>query len=148
MIPTVPARQRRNVLSIIGGIGGSITMLSYNYWMREERISAPADLRLRSRRRRDRLRVHRHLRHVGHGDREPGVYVAGVAITDAQAVTKMAEVLGTLLGPFGAMLLRMGFWAAVFASLLGVWQSIPYLFADFYGVLKGRRWTRGGRSRK
>ena len=27
------------VLSLIGGIGGSITMLSYNYWMREEKIS-------------------------------------------------------------------------------------------------------------
>ena len=31
----------------------------------------------------------------------------------------------------------VGFWAAVFASLLGVWQSVPYLYADFYGVLKG-----------
>jgi Mn2+/Fe2+ NRAMP family transporter len=24
----------------------------------------------------------------------------------------------------------------VFASLLGVWQSVPYLYADFYGILK------------
>jgi hypothetical protein len=49
----------------------------------------------------------------------------------------MAEVLGTLLGPFGVYAYSLGFWAAVFASLLGVWQSVPYLYADFYGVVKG-----------
>ena len=27
-------------------------------------------------------------------------------------------------------------WAAVFASLLGVWQSVPYLYADYYGIIK------------
>lgn len=63
-------------------------------------------------------------------------YRAGVTITDAQAVPKMAEMLGTLLGPFGVYAYSLGFWAAVFASLLGVWQSVPYLYADFYGVLK------------
>jgi Mn2+/Fe2+ NRAMP family transporter len=64
-------------------------------------------------------------------------FVAGVSITDAQAVPKMAEVLGDLLGPFGVYAYALGFWAAVFASLLGVWQSVPYLYADFYGISKG-----------
>ena len=36
-----PAGGGTYVLSIIGGIGGSITMLSYNYWMREEKIAGP-----------------------------------------------------------------------------------------------------------
>jgi Mn2+/Fe2+ NRAMP family transporter len=61
---------------------------------------------------------------------------AGVTITDAQAVPKMAQMLGTMLGTFGVYAYSVGFWAAVFASLLGVWQSVPYLYADFYGVLK------------
>ena len=26
---------------------------------------------------------------------------------------------------------RAGFWGAVFSSLLGVWQAVPYVFADF-----------------
>ena len=63
-------------------------------------------------------------------------YRVGVTLTDAQAVPKMAEMLGTLLGPFGIYAYSIGFWAAVFASLLGVWQSVPYLYADFYGVIK------------
>ena len=36
VIPTIPAGSGTYVLSLIGGVGGSITMLSYNYWMREE----------------------------------------------------------------------------------------------------------------
>jgi hypothetical protein len=49
----------------------------------------------------------------------------------------MAEVIGSLLGTFGVYSYSLGFWAAVFASLLGVWQSVPYLYADFYGIVKG-----------
>ncbi len=30
-----------------------------------------------------------------------------------------------------------GFWGAVFSSLLGVWQSVPYLFADFVSLTRG-----------
>jgi Mn2+/Fe2+ NRAMP family transporter len=136
VIPRIPPESNTYVLSIIGGIGGSITMLSYNYWMREERISGAE-----------------HLGYV-RGDvavaylftaifgmsimviANQAFYLAGVTITDAQAVPKMAEVLGTLLGPFGVYAYSLGFWAAVFASLLGVWQSVPYLYADFYGVMK------------
>jgi Mn2+/Fe2+ NRAMP family transporter len=135
-IPTIPAGSGAQVLSIIGGIGGSITILSYNYWMREERITG-----------------HRYLQYV-RGDigvaylftamfgigimliANQAFYVAGVRITDAQAVSKMAGMLGQILGPFGLYAYSAGFYAAVFASLLGVWQSVPYLYADFYGVVK------------
>jgi Mn2+/Fe2+ NRAMP family transporter len=48
----------------------------------------------------------------------------------------MAEMLGSILGAFGRYAYSVGFWAAVFASLLGVWQSVPYLYADFYSILK------------
>ena len=64
-------------------------------------------------------------------------HVPGVAITNAQAVTRMAETLAGTIGPAGFYAYAIGFWAAVFASLLGVWQSLPYLFADYYGLLRG-----------
>ena len=35
------------------------------------------------------------------------------------------------LGPSGKWIFLVGFWAAVFSALLGVWQSLPYLFTDF-----------------
>jgi len=135
-VPSVPEGGGLYVLSVIGGIGGSITILSYNYWMREERIEGEQQL--------------------GYVRGDVGIaylftamfgmsivliatqafFLPGVAITDAQAVPLMAEMLGSILGPFGAWAYSIGFWAAVFASLLGVWQSVPYLYADFWGIVK------------
>ncbi len=35
-VPHIPSGAGLYVLSIMGGIGGTVTILSYNYWMREE----------------------------------------------------------------------------------------------------------------
>ena len=43
----------------------------------------------------------------------------------------LAGQLEAGLGTFGKWLFLAGFWGAVFSSLLGVWQSVPYMFADF-----------------
>jgi len=136
LLPIIPAGSGTYVLSLIGGVGGSITMLSYNYWMREENMRGAGFL--------------------GYVRGDIGVayiftalfgisimliasdafFVPGVALRDAEAVPKMAAALGALLGDFGRFAFSAGFWAAVFASLLGVWQSVPYLYADFYGIVK------------
>jgi len=43
----------------------------------------------------------------------------------------MANQLETVVGPFGKWCFLAGFWGAVFSSMLGVWQGVPYLFEDF-----------------
>lgn len=136
VVPTVPTGAGAYVLSLIGGIGGSITMLSYCYWMREEQIRGA-----------DRVSYVRSDVAIAYAftavfglsimliaDR--AFFAAGAPITDAQAVPKMAETLGAMLGAFGVYSYGLGFWAAVFASLLGVWQSVPYLYADYYAVVR------------
>jgi Mn2+/Fe2+ NRAMP family transporter len=136
VVPAIPSGGGTYVLSIVGGIGGSITMLSYNYWMREERISGAESLGYV---RGDIAVAYLFTAVFGMSVMliaNQAFYLSGLTISDAQAVPKMADVLGTLLGPFGVYAYSLGFWAAVFASLLGVWQSVPYLYADFYGVLK------------
>ena len=137
LVPTIPAGSGTYVLSLIGGIGGSITMLSYNYWMREEGMRGAGYLSF--------VRGDVGVAYVFTAlfgisimlIANTAFFVPGTPITDAQAVPRMASTLGTILGPFGVYAYSVGFWAAVFASLLGVWQSVPYLFADAYGVLKG-----------
>jgi len=136
LVPTIPAASGAYVLSIIGGIGGSITMLSYNYWMREEKIS---DARFLGYVRGDIAIAYLFTALFGISIMliaNQAFYLSHVRISDAQAVPKMAEMLGAILGPFGAYAYSVGFWAAVFASLLGVWQSVPYIYADFYSILK------------
>jgi Mn2+/Fe2+ NRAMP family transporter len=138
LVPTIPTGSGTYVLSLIGGIGGSVTMLSYNYWMREERIEGEGYLRYV---RGDVAVAYLFTAIFGLSIMliaNRAFHVAGISITDAQAVPKMAEMLGTILGPFGIWAYSVGFWAAVSASLLGVWQGVPYLYADIYGIWKGQ----------
>ena len=50
---------------------------------------------------------------------------------------KMADQLAVAAGPFGKWAFLIGFWAAVFSALLGVWQSLPYLFTDLLWLRAG-----------
>ena len=137
VLPTIPGGSGTYVLSLIGGIGGSVTMLSYNYWMREEGMRGSGYL---SYVRGDVAVAYVFTALFGISIMliaNTAFFVPGVALKDAEAVPRMAAFLGTILGPFGIWAYGLGFWAAVFASLLGVWQSVPYLYADIYGVMKG-----------
>ena len=44
-VPTIPPDGGSSVLSVLGGVGGSIAMLAYNYWLREERMAGAKWLR-------------------------------------------------------------------------------------------------------
>jgi len=135
-VPAIPPGGGSSFLSVLGGIGGSIAMLAYNYWLREEQMVGPTWLRF--------VRADITIAYVFTAVfgmsimivANQAFHVAGVQITNAQAVTKMAETLGAIIGPVGFYTYAIGFWAAVFASLLGIWQSIPYLFADYYGLMR------------
>ena len=136
IIPTIPAGSGAYVLSLIGGVGGSVTILSYNYWMREEGMRGQGFL---SYVRGDVAVAYVFTALFGISIMliaNDAFFVPGTALRDAEAVPRMADALGTALGPIGRFVFSAGFWAAVMASLLGVWQSIPYLYADFYGILK------------
>ena len=136
LVPGIPAGGGASVLSVLGGIGGSIAMLAYNYWLREEKMVGPTWLRFV---RADIAIAYAFTAVFGMSIMvvaNQAFHVAGVQITNAQAVTKMAETLGAIIGPVGFYAYAIGFWAAVFASLLGIWQSIPYLFADYYGLMR------------
>jgi Mn2+/Fe2+ NRAMP family transporter len=136
LIPTIPTGSGTYVLSLIGGVGGSITMLSYNYWMREENMRGAGFLGYV---RGDIAVAYIFTALFGISIMliaSDALHEPGAALRNNEAVTRMAAALGELLGTFGRVAFSAGFWAAVFASLLGVWQSVPYLYADFYGILK------------
>ena len=135
LIPTIPAHSGTNVLSLIGGVGGSITMLSYNYWMREENMRGGGWVQFV----RGDIFVAYLFTFMFGGSimliANDAFFTAHVTLTNSEAVPRMAAALGNVLGTFGRLAFSVGFWAAVFASLLGVWQSVPYLYADFYGIV-------------
>lgn len=123
------------ILGIIGGVGGSVTLLSYGYWMREKGWEGAQCLRL--------ARTDLGVAYGLTGIFGIAVIVLSAATLTATgaaggnaAVVRMGKVVGDLLGPFGSWAFRIGFWAAVSTSILGVWQGVPYLFCDFVGLMK------------
>ncbi|MEZ5542652.1 MAG: Nramp family divalent metal transporter [Pseudomonadota bacterium] len=127
-LPAIPPGSVLFIVGLIGGIGGSVTVLCYGYWMQERGWTTPA--------------------HLGHVRRDLAmaytltglfglaimVIAAGVQpdeVTGARMALVVAARLETVIGPFGKWCFLVGFWSAVFSSMLGVWQGVPYLFADY-----------------
>lgn len=136
VVPSIPLGSGTYVLSLLGGIGGSVTLIAYNYWLREERMDGVRYVKFV---RWDLGIAYAFTALVGIGIMmvaNQAFHIPGIEITNAIAVTGMAETLGQTVGPVGFYIYSIGFWSAVFASLLGVWQSVPYMFADSYAILR------------
>ena len=138
VVPTLPAGSLVLVLGVLGGIGGSLTLLSYNYWMREKQWSGAERLGT--------VRADLAVGYVLTGlfgiamivTAAGALLPAGRTVAGNQGILEMAAVLGERWGRPGELVFLVGFWGAVASSMLGVWQGVPYLFADFLG-----QWRRG-----
>jgi Mn2+/Fe2+ NRAMP family transporter len=137
-VPRIAPGGGAYVFSLIGGIGGSLTLLNYNYLLRDEQRVAPREL--------GQVRADLAVAYIFTAVFGLSVmliaarvfYLAGVPITDSQAVPRMAGQLSNLTGPVGFYVYSIGFWAAVLASLLGVLQVVPHIFADCWTLLRRR----------
>jgi Mn2+/Fe2+ NRAMP family transporter len=144
VVPRVPAGATFLLLGVIGGVGGTLTLLSYNYWMREKGWEGPGWITP--------VRFDLGAGYVLTGIFGVSLIVLsaevlhpqGIRITGSQGVIQMAEILGSRFGRAGELVFLAGFWGAVASSCLGVWQGVPYLFADYVGILRGER-AAGGR---
>ena len=127
LVPSVPNTGISWVVGLLGGVGGTVTLLSYGYWIQEQERKGPGMLKT--------CRID-----LAVGNGVTAVFGLCVVIIGSQIdvagggatlATQMAERLAEAAGPVGKWVFLAGFWGAVFSSLLGVWQSIPYMFADF-----------------
>ena len=121
-------------LAMMGGVGGTLTVLCYGYWIRESGRTGPEDLRL------CRLDLGVAYLFTGLFGVAMAMLAAGMDLVGQGGGERMmvlvAERLGQILGrPFYYVFL-IGAWGAVITSLLGVWQAAPYLFADFWSLLR------------
>jgi Mn2+/Fe2+ NRAMP family transporter len=135
LVPALPQGSVLFVIGLIGGVGGSVTLLCYGYWIRERGWTTPADL---VRARRD-LAVAYAL--TGLFGVAIMIIAAGLhpdTVTGPRMALAVATRLEEVVGPFGKWCFLIGFWSAVFSSMLGVWQGVPYLFADFAGQYRQR----------
>jgi Mn2+/Fe2+ NRAMP family transporter len=133
-IPSIPPGGEAWLLGVLGGVGGTVTIMSYGYWIREKRRSG-----------REGIKASRLDLAVAYGLTAffgAAMIIIGSKVkmtgTGATVALVLAAQLAKAFGPAGKWLFLLGFWGAVFTSLLGVWQGVPYLFADFLNLRRGR----------
>jgi Mn2+/Fe2+ NRAMP family transporter len=126
------------VLSLIGGIGGTVTLLSYGYWMREQGWSGPRRIGMA----RVDLLVSFALAFVF----ALAMMFLSTQITWAGAILDegprlcllLADRIAVETGPIGRAIFLIGFWGAAFSAVLGVWHGVPFLFDDFVHLWQRR----------
>jgi len=127
-IPSIPDLGLAFVLSVIGGVGGSITIMSYGYWMREAGWQG-----------KDMIPTMRIDLGIAYG--LTALFGIGIIIVSAgvqpevvsgnNMALAVADQLVPVMGETGKWIFLFGFWGAVFSSMIGVWHGVPFLFANF-----------------
>jgi Mn2+/Fe2+ NRAMP family transporter len=135
LIPMIPAEEGAMfyVLGLAGGVGGTITLAAYGYWLREKGWNTPKWMKV--------MRYDNATAYV-----LTGIFViatmimgvellhsAGLAISAGdRGLLDVGNVLADRYGQAFSIIFLIGFFAASFSSLLGVWHGVSLMFADFW----------------
>ncbi len=143
LVPTIPDLDGEGLvwtIALIGGVGGTVTILCYGYWIREEGRSGIEHLRT--------CRIDLGVAYAMTAIFGVAMVIIGNTIEieggGATLIVSLAKQLEGPLGPLGKWMFLIGAGGAVFSSLLGVWQAVPYIFADIWRLLRRRHTTQEG----
>ncbi len=130
LVPRLPDDSLINVLGLIGGVGGTITMAAYGYWTMAKGWRGPQWIPM--------MRFDNSVGYVMTGIFVVAMLVVGAEILAGRDVTAgdegllfLADELGAGYGMWARLLFLIGFFAVSFTSLLGVWNGVSLLFADW-----------------
>jgi len=139
--PTIPNASGEGLswtIALMGGIGGTVTVLGYGYWIREEGRQGAEQINI--------CRIDLAVGYAMTALFGLGMVIIGSELLDLKGdpnkgttfVLGLARQLELRLGAIGPLVrwsFVAGAWAAIFSSVLGVWQSVPFLFADSWRLL-------------
>ncbi|MET7638213.1 Nramp family divalent metal transporter [Streptomyces sp. NPDC005438] len=143
--PTLPDGSVLYTLSLIGGVGGTITMAAYGYWVNSKGWTDSSWMRM--------MRLDNRVAYV-----TTGVFVVAMLIIGAEllhssqialaqsdrGLLDLDEVLDNRFGAVTSKLFLVGFFATSFSSLIGVWHGVSLMFADFVARIQAAREARAG----
>ncbi len=130
--PTLPGGSGFYVLGLIGGVGGTITMAAYGYWLAQKGWAGPDFVRV--------MRVDNRIAYAVTGLFVVAMLIVGAELLHAsgtalqsgdRGLLDLGEVLQARFGRPVAVAFLIGFFATAFSSVIGVWQGVSLMFADF-----------------
>jgi Mn2+/Fe2+ NRAMP family transporter len=135
--PILPDDSLINILALAGGVGGTITLAAYGYWLREKGWSTPRFMKV--------MRIDNSVAYAATAIFVVATLIVGAELfysaniavgTDEGALVEVSDVLADRYGETFRYVFLVGFWAASFTSLIGVWSGVSLMFADFVGNLR------------
>ncbi len=138
LVPTIPDGAILNVLSVAGGVGGTITLAAYGYWLREKGWTSPRYMRV--------MRIDNGVAYAVTGLFVVATLIVGAELlysakiavsTGDKGMLDLSNVLEDRYGSAAGKVFLIGFWAAAMSSLVGVWNGVSLMFADFVGHVRG-----------
>ncbi len=134
-IPSIPDLSQQGIgwtVALIGGVGGTVTLLCYGYWIREEGRTQIEELNT--------CRIDLGVGYLMTAGFGIAMIVIGSRIQvegrGAGLIIQLADQLKEPLGQTGRWAFLLGAFGAVFSSLLGVWQSVPCLFVELIRIMR------------
>jgi Mn2+/Fe2+ NRAMP family transporter len=140
LVPTVPDGSVIYTLGLIGGVGGTITMAAYGYWINAKGWRDATWMRV--------MRLDNRVAYV-----TTGIFVVAMLVVGAEllhsaqlsladgdrGLLDLDEVLEERFGATVSTVFLVGFFATAFSSLLGVWHGVSLMFADFVQHVRGQQ---------
>ena len=135
LVPTIPDGALVNTLAVAGGVGGTITLAAYGYWLREKGWASPGWMKV--------MRLDNGVAYAVTGVFVVAMLVVGAELlysanialaTGDKALVDLSDVLDDRYGEVFGKLFLFGFWASSFSSLIGVWNGVSLMFADYLGT--------------
>ncbi|MEW9511459.1 Nramp family divalent metal transporter [Streptomyces bacillaris] len=132
LVPVLPDGSLLYTLGLIGGVGGTITMAAYGYWVNAKGWSNSSWMKV--------MRLDNRVAYVTTGIFVVAMLVLGAELLHASQIAltsgdrgliDLGKVLEDRFGGATATLFLVGFFATSFSSLIGVWHGVSLMFADF-----------------
>ena len=130
LVPRIPEGGLINAMAIIGGVGGTYTLASYTYWVRERGWRQASWIPM--------MRADAAVGYVLTALFMISMLVigaeflfgTGTSIEDESGLVALADPIGDRFGVLVRWVFLVGFWAVATGAMIGAWNGAAYLFAD------------------
>jgi Mn2+/Fe2+ NRAMP family transporter len=137
LVPSLPEGSFLYALGVMGGVGATIGVTFYGYWVREKGWSNPSWIPT--------MRLDTSVGYIATGIFVLAILVVGAqllfgtgrTIGDEEGLVALSDPIGEQFGAITRWLFLLGFFSATFTSLVGGWNGFAYLFADLVRTLRG-----------
>jgi len=136
LVPSVPEGSFFRVLGVIGGVGGTITLTCYSYWIQEKGWRGRKWISM--------MRFDITTAYIITAIFAISVLIisaellfgTGISFDGNEGLVTLADNYGERFGTFFEWMLLIGMFAAVLTSVIGPWHGVSFLFADFVSIVR------------